>query len=154
MKRFIAVAASIAVLAIAVAACAPPKTPVSAPPPPPKFKLAAGLWHTLGTAPGATECHFVRMDGEGHAIPGSDVHSKTGARYVQTASTDSELQTSGCQPFVLSRSAGDTPHFGVQGIPFDPRSTGFHTVVGDGDYLIGNKEYWNLAAWTGDIPSG
>ena len=37
-------------------------TVAPAPPPaPPKFKLAAGVWHTFGNAPGSYECHFYRV---------------------------------------------------------------------------------------------
>src|SRR6185312_10804323 len=91
-RRFTGIGATIAALAIILSGCLPPKPP---PPPPPKFRLAAGLWHTFGTAPGATECHFARLGADGRTI--TDVHSTAGSRYVETADTDSEFVTSGCQ---------------------------------------------------------
>ena len=152
MKRFMGIAAGMVALGAVLAGCLPPPPAPPPPPPPPKFKLAAGLWHTLGTAPGAKECYFVRKDGEGKPIPGSEEHSATGQRYVQTEANDSEFVTSGCQPWILSGSAGDTQHFGVYSYPFPEHSTGFHQMLGDGDYRIAPTYDFQLT--TGDIPFG
>lgn len=150
MKRFIAVAASIAVLAIAVAACAPLKTPVSAPPPPPKFKLAAGIWHTDGTAPGATECIWQRYDANGERM--SYESSDHGARYVETAATDSEFKTSGCLPWhkadATEQVGGPTPIPCVTTAACQPRRT-----FADGDYIVGN-DFGVGPQLTGDVSYG
>ena len=92
VRRFMGFGAVTLVLGIVLAGCVPPTTAS-----PPKFKLAAGLWRTAGTAPDALECHFTRKAADGSVI--TDVHSDHGARYVLTADTDSEFVTSGCQPW-------------------------------------------------------
>jgi hypothetical protein len=151
-------AMAILALSAAVAACAPPPAPPGPPPPPPKFKLEAGLWHTFGTAPGATECNFVRVDGEGRLIPGSEVHSKTGQRYVEVGFNDSELMTHGCQKWVKADGPEDVRHQGTWPPLVNGRcptgSKGFRGMAGDGDYRIGNLEFCDEANWTGDIPYG
>jgi hypothetical protein len=79
------------------------------------------------------------------------MHSKTGQRFVQTRDTDSEFVTTGCQPWVLSGSPQDIYHFGVWGYPPDPRSTGSHLILGDGDYRISDNDFlWS----NGDAPDG
>jgi hypothetical protein len=133
-RRFTGIGATIAALAIILSGCLPPKPP---PPPPPKFRLAAGLWHTFGTAPGATECHFARLGADGSTI--TDVHSTAGSRYVETADTDSEFVTSGCQTWVRADGPDDVHHIGVvapppPGTPTDPN---IRLVSGDGDYRVG-----------------
>ena len=155
MKRFMVSAMAILALGAAVAACAPPPAPPGPPPPPPKFKLEAGLWHTFGTAPGARECNFVRMDGEGRKIAGSEVHSTTGQRYVETEATDSEFVTNGCQKWVRADGPEDIRHLGTYPpLPCPTGSHGFRQALGDGDYRIGNLDWCNEANWTGDIPYG
>jgi hypothetical protein len=156
-RRFMGVGATVAALAIVLAGCFSPKPP---PPPPPKFRLAAGLWHTLGTAPGASACHFARLDRAGKTIV--DITSTTGQRYVETRDTDSEFVTSGCQTWVRADSPQDTHHFGVVGYPYDPRSSGFKLALGDGDYRMGNQNFFDQTTgfwagspgWTNDIPYG
>jgi len=157
VHRFLRFGATLAALGIVLAGCLPKAAP---PPPPPKFKLAAGLWHTLGTAPGAPACHFARLDGDGKTIV--DITSTIGQRYVETADTDSEFVTSGCQPWVRADSPQDTHHFGVVGYPYDPRSSGFKLALGDGDYRMGNQNFFDQTQgfWSGspgltnDIPYG
>lgn len=112
-----------------------------------KFKLAAGLWRTPGTADGAAECHFARMGADGGTI--TDVHSDHGARYVQTAATDSEFRTSGCQPWVQydgsEQPGGTPPRPCMPGGCFDRRS------FQDGDYIVGHDA---PEPATGDIAWG
>jgi hypothetical protein len=138
-RRLTGIGATVAALAIVLTGCFPPKAP---PPPPPKFKLAAGLWRTAGTADGATDCHFARIAADGSVI--TDVHSDHGARYVETADTDSEFVTSGCQPW--TQYDGSEQPGGTVAIPdthftppdccqiFMPRR-GFK----DGDYIVGHE---------------
>jgi hypothetical protein len=75
------------------------EVPTAAPAPPAgaKFRLAAGVWRTDGTAPGAAACSWSRLDANGVVITRS--LSPSGARYVEVADTDSEFVTSGCLPW-------------------------------------------------------
>jgi hypothetical protein len=149
-RRFMGLGATVAALGIVLTGCFPPK----APPPPPKFKLAAGLWRTAGTAPGASECQFARTAADGSVI--TDVHSDHGARYVETADTDSEFVTSGCQPWTkydgTEQPGGPVPipWSGQIGQIFFPRR-GF----ADGDYIVGHENF-GLAPEdvTGDVNYG
>jgi hypothetical protein len=155
-RRLTGIGATVATLAIVLTGCFPPKPP---PPPPPKFKLGAGLWRTAGTADGATECHFARIGSDGNTI--TEVHSDHGARYVQTADSDSEFVTSGCQPW--TRYDGSEQPGGTVAIPdthftppdccqiFMPRR-GFK----DGDYIVGHQIFAPppQGEVTGDVDHG
>jgi len=119
----------------------PPPAPPPPPPPPPqeKFKLAAGLWHTFGTAPGAAQCTFSRLDSEGHVI--MTVNSVSGARYVETGPLDSEFQTNGCQTWVRAGGPDDVQFLGTQP-PACVQGAGIpHLIHGNGDYLLGNQNW-------------
>jgi hypothetical protein len=147
-RRLTGVGATVAALAIVLTGCFPPK-----PPPPPKFKLAAGLWRTAGTADGASECHFARIAADGSVI--TDVRSDHGARYVQTADTDSEFVTSGCQPW--TQYDGTEQVGGSVFIPCVPYAECTdRRSFQDGDYIVGHD--YNLVTGandpTGDIPWG
>ena len=155
-RRFMGIGATVAALGIVLTGCFPAKPP----PPPPRFKLAAGLWHTFGTAPGAAECHFARITASGATV--DDVHSAAGSRYVQTAADDQEFVTSGCQTWVLADSPQDQHRIGV----VDPNPNhvnggpaAIKQVAGNGDYRVAppsfvtsNDEYDGLLP--GDAPFG
>ena len=157
-RRFTGIGATVAALAIVLTGCFPAKPP----PPPPKFKLAAGLWHTFGTAPGAAECHFARITASGATV--DDVHSAAGSRYVQTAADDQEFVTSGCQTWVLADSPQDQHRIGV----VDPNPNhvnggpaSIKQVAGNGDYRVSNFANGYIDVWgeydsllPGDAPFG
>ena len=128
--------------------------PAKPPPSPPKFKLATGLWHTFGTAPGAAECHFARITASGGTV--DDVHSAAGSRYVQTAADDQEFVTSGCQTWVLADSPQDQRRIGVVD-PNPNHVTGgpasIKQVAGNGDYRVGPAGSYDTLT-TGDAPWG
>jgi hypothetical protein len=132
--------AAIAAGAAALAGCMP--KPPTAPPPAPKFTLGAGLWHTFGNAPGSGECHFMRIGADGTTL--DDVHSYRGPRYVETAATDSEFVTSGCQPWVRAGGPDDALKLGTK----SPNEPGGPTteVGGDGDYRVGVDIPWGTYA--------
>ena len=76
------------------------------------------------------------------------MHSTAGSRYVETAATDSEFVTSGCQPWVVMGGPDDQRHIGVEPPSPGPGTIGApvnsHDVSGDGDYLVGDATggYW------------
>lgn len=147
MKRLASALVGIVALGAVLAGCIP-AAPPPVPPPPPKFKLAAGLWRTPGTAAGAAECHFERIGADGGVI--TDVHSDHGARYVQTADSDSEFVTSGCQPWVVYD--GSEQPGGTAPIPCAPMATcAFRRSFADGDYIVGHDQ---PEPATGDVSWG
>ena len=120
---------------------------MSAPPPPPKpFKLAAGVWRTDSTAPGASECYFARKDATGKVI--MEFNSDHGAWYVATIDADSEFVTSGCLPwhaYTDTQQVGSPARFiwtGQPGQIYHARES-----YADGDYIAGH----NFPTETGDV---
>ena len=148
-RRFMGVGATVAALGISPHRLLPSEASA----PPPKFKLAAGLWHTFGTAPGAAECHFARITASGATV--DDVHSAAGSRYVQTAADDQEFVTSGCQTWVLSDSPQDQHRIGV----VDPNPThaiggpgSIKQVAGNGDYRVSTPSLTSPDEYDGLLP--
>lgn len=84
----------------------------------------------------------------------TDVHSDHGARYVQTADSDSEFVTSGCEPWTkydgTEQPGGTAPLPCVEHAICEPRR-GF----ADGDYIVGHEDFSTFTSvGTGDISYG